>query len=468
MGATDILAVLRKRWRGIVAAGLLALAVAAVLTMFSPRQYTTSATVFLAVQGSSVSEQVQGSTYAEKQVQSYADLASSPFVLDRVIGELGLTESSADLARRITTSVPTRTVLIQITVTDVHPQRSADIANATSRHLSAAVEDLSPETEDGTESVRATTIAPASAPATPSAPNVPRNLVVGLSLGLMIGAGVAVLISLLDQRIHSVSDIERMVDNSVVGNIPRESPRASADTNAALRAEAYRRLRTNLQFLQLTNGARTLVVTSSIPGEGKTTTSVELARTLAETGRSVLLVDADLRRPNIAKVLHLEGRVGLTTVLIGRADLQDVTQPMAGGRLHVLPSGRIPPNPSELLGSDAMQALLEEAALRYDHVIVDTPPLLPVTDACVLSGRGADTVVVAGVHEVKRHQLRGAIASLRKVDANIVGLIANKGAPASSSAYEYEYGSRDELDADEARQAVPPRSEPAPRRSMAS
>ena len=170
------------------------------------------------------------------------------------------------------------------------------------------------------------------------------------------------------------------------------------------------------------------------------------AAALADTGARVLLVDADLRRPSIAEYLGLEGAVGLTTVLIGRASLEDVVQPWRETSLDILPTGQIPPNPSELLGSRAMQELLAEATASYDAVLLDSPPVLPVTDATVLSGLTGGTLVVAGAGQTHRGQLSDTIEALGTVDTQVLGVVLNR-VNRTSSRYAYAYTTYEPLEA---------------------
>jgi capsular exopolysaccharide synthesis family protein len=205
------------------------------------------------------------------------------------------------------------------------------------------------------------------------------------------------------------------------------------------RAESIRRLRTNLQFVDVDSGPRSILVTSSVPSEGKTTTVVNLAVALADAGSRVLLVDADLRRPSVAPVMGLEGSAGLTSILIGQASLGDVVQPWRNGRLDVLASGPVPPNPSELLGSAAMASLLADLTATYDVVLLDSPPLLPVTDAAILSRRAGGTLVVVGTDRIHKAELHDALGALEAVDAHVLGLVLNKVAQREFSAYASSY-----------------------------
>ena len=163
-----------------------------------------------------------------------------------------------------------------------------------------------------------------------------------------------------------------------------------------------------------------------MPGEGKTTTAINLAVSFADAGSRVILVDADLRRPCVAEYLGLEGAAGLTTVLIGAAEVADVVQPWQGSSLDVLPSGEIPPNPSELLGSVEMSMLLAGLVESHDVVVLDSPPLLAVADATLLSRLASGTVLLAGADRVHKAQVRQSLESLAMVDARLLGVVLNK------------------------------------------
>ena len=184
-------------------------------------------------------------------------------------------------------------------------------------------------------------------------------------------------------------------------------------------SEAVRRLRTNLQFIDVVNRPRSVVISSSIPDEGKSTIAINLAVALADTGARVILIDADLRQPSIAEYIGIEGSVGLTTVLIGRADVEDIVQPFGTSTLDVLPTGPIPPNPSELLGSPAMAGLLDRLTATYDMVLLDSPPLLPVTDAAVLSKLAGGVLLVVGADRIHRPQLQETLVSLETAGAHL-------------------------------------------------
>ena len=446
MELRDYLEILRRRWLGATAVALVVLAAASALTLLATPKFTATTRLFFAVQGSeSVTDLAQGSTFAEKQMTSYAQVATSPLVLDPVIRDLGLDTTSDVLARSVSAVVPSDTVILEVSAVDPEPARAQAIANAVGTRLSEVAATLVPEREDGSNAVQATTLAPARLPATASSPDILRNLAVGLALGVVLGAGFALLRHVLDTKIRSDQDVRAITDRPLLGAIAFDEgvpshPVMVADQPLGAPAEAIRRLRTNLQFVGAGSGSKTVVITSSVPGEGKSTTAINLAVSLADAGSRVILVDADLRRPSVAEYLGLEGRAGLTSVLIGRADIEDVTQPWRDSGLDILPSGQVPPNPSELLGSPAMVELLRKLEATYDIVLLDTPPLLPVTDATILTKLAGGALVIVGADRIHRAQLVESLETLETADARLHGLVLNKIARRDAKPYLYENG----------------------------
>jgi len=193
-------------------------------------------------------------------------------------------------------------------------------------------------------------------------------------------------------------------------------------------------------------GRSSFFITSSIPSEGKTTTTINLAVALADAGKRVALIDTDLRKPKVAEYLSIEGAVGLTDVLIGRANVSDVLLPWGGRSLYVLPAGKIPPNPSELLGSAQMTVLLEMLERNFDIVLCDAPPLLPVTDAAILARATSGALMVVAAGRTARHQLAGATDALNAVGTKLVGfvmsMVPTRGPDSYYSGYGYGYGYR--------------------------
>ncbi|BCW20200.1 hypothetical protein NtRootA9_29080 [Arthrobacter sp. NtRootA9] len=274
------------------------------------------------------------------------------------------------------------------------------------------------------------------------------NLLIGLFAGLAAGIGIIALRSILDTRIRGEIDLRRMTDAPLLGGISFDADAAKKPllTQAAAqspRAESFRQLRTNLQFAHVSHKSKTVLVTSSLPGEGKSTTAVNLAMALAQAGQAVALVDADLRRPMVAEYLGLERHAGLTTALVGHAELDDLLQPWGDDNLYVLTSGQVPPNPSELLGSEAMRNVIVRLESTFDAVIIDAPPLLPVTDAAVLAQQVGGVVLVVGAQKVRSNDLEKSLAALEMVDGDLLGIVMNRLPAKGPDAYAYGYYSYD-------------------------
>lgn len=204
-------------------------------------------------------------------------------------------------------------------------------------------------------------------------------------------------------------------------------------------AEAYRTLRTNIEFSSIDKKLRTIVITSSGAGEGKSTTSINLAFAFVQSGKKVLLLDADLRRPMLHKKFEITNQWGLSTVLIGEKILKDCTQIIEG--LEILSSGPIPPNPSEMLGSTKMKSLLDNLKEHYDYIIIDSPPVGFVTDSALLAASADGTILTVAVEETEKKAASYAKLQLSRVNANILGVVLTKIPQKNSGYYKYHYSS---------------------------
>jgi capsular exopolysaccharide synthesis family protein len=446
---SDYLRILRRNWILIVASTLLGILLGGAASVLSKPIYTSDTQLFVAIQGSgSVQELQQGNTFSQARVQSYVKTVETPVVLQPAIDALGLPVTADELSQRVQATSDLNTVLINISVQDSSPVQSAAIAQEVARSLIRAVEELETPKSGGSSPVSLSIIKPAIAPASPSAPNTRLNLLLGVIAGLAMGAAATALRTKLDSRIRGEADLRRITDAPLLGGISFDSdatkkPLLTQAAPQSPRAESFRQLRTNLQFANVSGEARTVLITSSVPGEGKSTTATNLAIALAQAGQTVCLVDADLRRPMINEYLGLDRNAGLTTVLVGAADVNDVLQPWGDDNLFVLASGQIPPNPSELLGSGEMKQLILRLENAFDSVIIDEPPLLPVTDAAVLSQHVGGVVVVVGSQRIKQKDLQKSLNALDMVKSNILGIILNRIPTSGPDAYAYSYYSHD-------------------------
>lgn len=312
------------------------------------------------------------------------------------------------------------------------------------------------EVERSLKSGGAQLVSRAAIPDQPVEPRPFRTSVLALFLGTALGVGTALLFEHLDDSIKSKEDVDRIVGTApVLTMVPaitswkeREQPQVISQTDpTSAAAEAYRSLRTSIQFLALDRPMRTLQITSPNASEGKTTTLANLAIALARAGQRVIVVCCDLRRPRIHDFYSLTNDVGFTSVLLGERSLADAIQSVPGEeRVKLLASGPAPPNPSELLGGRRAVELLTALQAESDIVLLDSPPVLPVTDAAVLSSRVDATLLVSTAGTTTRKELQRAYELLKQVDAPLIGTVLN-GVSADSSygyAYQYKYYVKDE------------------------
>ncbi len=440
---------IRKRWLLVLFCIVLGTGAAAGATYTATPVYAAYTQLFVSAQaGQDISGAYQGGLFSQQRVKSYADIVDSPAVTSAVIQRLGLRMSQQELAENITASNPLDTVLLDVTVRDESPARARDIAAAVAEEFAALVPRIETPGDAGTAPVKVTVVEQPSLPLVPETPRVTLNLALGLLIGTALGVAAAMSREALDTTVKGVEDVSALTGTAPLGVITYDSkaadhPLVVHDDPRSPRAEAFRQLRTNLQFVDVDSPPRVVVITSSVASEGKSTTSVNLAITLTEAGKQVVLIEGDLRRPRVADYLGLEGAVGLTDVLTNAAALEDVLQSWGKGKLWVLPSGPLPPNPSELLGSRHMRELLEALARRADVVIIDAPPLLPVTDGAVLAQQGDGALLVVRHGHTRREQVTRALESLSAVDARLLGTVINavprKGANASGYGYSSEY-----------------------------
>jgi succinoglycan biosynthesis transport protein ExoP len=443
----DYALVLRKRWRLIALCILAAVTASVAATLASTPMYRASAQLFVSTSGSAAGGAgglQQGNQFALQRVKSYANIIDNPDVLEPVVRQLDLEESPSQLAEAIEASAPLDTVLINIDVTNEDPRQAQLIANAVASRFTDVASEL--ETPEGGQAslVKVSVVRTADLPIAPVAPRPRLNLALGLLIGLAVGVGVAVLRETMDTTVKGAPDMQETLKLPALGLIafdPEATKRpliVHVDPQST-RAEAFRQLRTNLQFVDVDRKPRSIVITSSVPQEGKSTTTCNLALALTQAGLRVILVEADLRRPRLAEYLGLEGAAGLTDVLVGTAELDDVLQPWGDGKLAVLASGPTPPNPSELLGSHQMGELLRDLESRVDLVLLDAPPLLPVTDAAVLSAHASGAIVIVRSGHTTREQALRAVDNLRAVDAHVYGAVLNMVPTKGPGAYKYGY-----------------------------
>lgn len=445
---------IRNHWIGAVVIVVVTCAAAALFTATRTPSYAANATGFVGT-GSSDNAALGSITdqLAKSRATSYVDVAQSRATAQAVIDQLGLETTPAALVTHISVKQPVDTVVLKITATSDSRQQAQRLADAWVSALATQVQRI--ESPDGVPKDGTPRIIPLESAALPGAPVSPRpmlNLAIALTLGLLLALGYALLRTTLDRRLRSPEDVRARVGVPVVATIPaaptlrteRGRPAALAaqsgsDIAGAAAAEAFRKLRTNLMFMDVDNPPRSLVISSPQPGDGKSTIAANIAVALESSGQSVLLVDADLRRPTVATSFGVDGAVGLTNVLSGQVRVEDALQTPEGfSSLKVLAAGAVPPNPSELLGSRAMRTLVE--TLSRDHlVILDAPPLLPVTDAALLSTSADGVLLVISSGSTVDTALDTCLASINAVNGRVLGIVMNRVAARHNPAGYYGY-----------------------------
>lgn len=434
----------QRRWLTIVVSVLVTVAAAGALTFTQTPQYQSTARVFISTDSTNATEAFYASGFTTQRVKSYAQLATSRELMQRVISELNLNLTPAQLAAKVTAAVSTETVIIVIAVTDPDPALAQQIAKAEAEAFTEYLAELETPPGESTSPTKATVVDPASYNAQPVSPRTVLNLVVAFMIGLLLGVSVAVIRDILDNTVTSAEGIRSAIDAPILASIAYDNdvPKHPLLTEAgshAPRVESFRLLRTNLQFLNLDTRPKSLVITSAVPGEGKTSTAINLAIALAQTGQRVLVIDGDLRRPRAASVLGLERSVGLTTVLVGRSDLHESIQKHAASGVYFLASGPIPPNPTEVLQSKAAQGLFDQLHQMFDMVIIDAPPLLPVSDAAIIARDVDGAILVVRHGKTTTDQLEQARLRLQQIDANLFGVAVNMTPRRGSGGYGYQY-----------------------------
>jgi capsular exopolysaccharide synthesis family protein len=470
MEFNDYVRIVLSHWVGVVVLAFLGILAAVGYNATQSEVYQATATglVNSTVPSDSSTAQI-ADQYARSRIASYVPLATTTEVAQRVIDDprmkdADLPTTPASLIGHISVSHDEDTVLINIAARASTPEDAATLANAWARALAWKVDELDgpkpittddtsgsgqnadqkPQMSDGLQME----VQSQAARGAKVLPRTSLNLVLGLAVGLMLGFAYALVRHQFDRRLKSSEDVEKEFGVPVIGMIPHSSSMRQADgkelalavtgsfsSSDASTAEGFRKLRTNLAYMDVDQPPRIIVVTSPQQSDGKSTVAANLAAAIAIGGQTVTLIDGDLRRPTVADSLAVVDGAGLTDVLVGRVTASEVIQdhPDVPG-LRVLASGAIPPNPSELLGSKAMQTLITDLA-RDAMVIIDAPPLLPVTDAAVLT-RSADGAIVVITHNgTLDTELGASLGHITAVHGRALGIVFNRMRRSASSGF---------------------------------
>jgi capsular exopolysaccharide synthesis family protein len=395
---------------------------------------------------------------SERLTSTYAQMVELRPIISQVNEQLGLQLTDQQLKDKIEVAPVRNTQLLRITAEDHDPVTATLIANATARIFIAD--------NGGKTGLRPGTISVAEladVPRTPASPNLRLNIAMAVICGLLLAGLAALLFEYLDDTVKGAREIEE-AGLATLGTVRRTSSRSTDATlkevpSEALIWEEYRQVRTNVHFSLLGSEGKSILVTSPNAREGKTTTAMGLAAVLAQAGHKVILIDTDLRRPALNRLVNSHNSFGLTGLLL--SETANVTAAMVKTphpNLRLIPSGPVPPNPSELLMSEQFWRIIVAARSMADYLILDSPPVLPVTDAMIIAERVDATILVVESGKTRSGALQRARLALGQAQARVIGVVVNKAKSRRSAAYygyRYNKAERAEQAEQQAEQVAP-------------
>jgi succinoglycan biosynthesis transport protein ExoP len=483
--------ILRRRWLLMVLCAVAAGAAATAYSASQPKLYQGTASLLFRDAG--LDQTLFGSTYFAAQDPAREAATNTKLVSLGVVSQLtsqalGDRVSPGQVQSEVAVEAAGQSNVVSITATDGNPQLAALIPNTFAQQyirfrrdadrskvndaltlVRQQVAQLSPAQRntasgrsllDRTEQLKilaslqtgnAELVQQASVPTAPSSPTPKRDGIIGGILGLLLGVGVALILERLDRRIKDPAELSEIFGRPILGAIPESreigAPEQGFGVLSSGDAEPIRMLRANLRYFNVDREIKSVLITSAAPAEGKSTVALHLAAAAASSGARVVLVEADLRRPTLSVRLALTGSYGLSQVLAGVRDLRsaidqvDGTAKDGGQPLHVLPSGPIPPNPTDLIESDRMRQIIKALERAYDLVVIDTPPTSIVSDAIPLVNEVSGVLVVGRIGQTTRDAARHLHSQLENLNADVLGVVINSiGRGTRYGGYGYGYG----------------------------
>ena len=430
---------------------LFGLGVSAGITYSMTPIYQAKIQLFVSTPSSAldVSALVQGSSFSQQRVKSYAQIVNGPETLKPVILKLDLPYTYERLAKNVTATAPLDTVLISVTVSDPDPYLAARIANAVGQQFAITANSLEISGSTNSSAIKVSMVKTASLPKSPSSPKTALNLLLGLILGFGLGVGLSILRTIFDNTVKNEVDLDSTPVLAAIAfdDSSAEKPLITQISRYAPRTESFRQFRTNLQYIRSEIPPKVIAVTSAVPGEGKTSTSINLAISFATSGMKTLLIEGDMRRPKIKEYIgHDSKTTGLSEILSGKIQgdiaerVNSASFEFADHELTIISSGATPPNPAELLDSETFKQMIEYVKGKYDFVIIDCPPTLLVADATIISARTDGAVIVSRVAKTRINQFLGARENLTNVGVHVLGAVMNMIPRSRTDEYGRKYG----------------------------
>lgn len=421
----------QRRWL-FAATTALCLAVVVVVTLALPNRYDATATLFVGEIENGNESLALDTGVGEQLARTYTALAAQPSVADQVVRDLGGSTTREELLEEMTFAPVERTQLLQVTARAGSPRDASELAN---RYAETFIGRVDASFRRSAAPTRISVTEPAVPPTEAASPNVPLYIGFGAILALVLGAGLVLLRERLDDRLRVGADELEVLGQPIIARIPS----FGEDHSGPATVDAFRLLGANVDFAG--EGRRqVLAITSSTPLEGKSTTAAHLALAAAQNGESVVLVEADLRRPGLRHTAVGSRReptaVGLTNYLAGTHELEDVIAAHSAG-LSVVWPGPLPPNPTRLLGSERLRTLVAELRKRFDRVIIDTSPISVGADASVVLGHADGVLFVVDTQRAGRSRVRAGLAQVETSRAVLLGAVLNRSGRASRDSYGY-------------------------------
>jgi len=431
MEIKDVLSILYKRFTLIIIMSMLCTASAALYTAwFTPPAYTATATLIVNKPGTTESSLGTDYTYndlllTQKLVKTYTVIITSKSVLKEAIAGLNLQLSVSELRERLTVEGVNDTEIIEIRVTDEIARRAMDIANEIAR---ICPQEIIRTVKAGSVEL----IDEAELPSEASGPDILKISILAGALGFTLTLGVLLAVEYFDQTVKRNEDVTNLLQLPLMGQLPvmetlhrrakgAQEAEGILDECDFLAVEAFKALRTNVEF-SILGEKKVIMVSSALPGEGKTTISVNLARLLTYTGHNVLLIDCDLRQPRLHKIFNITSYIGLSNLILKKYTLEMAIKNVQKN-LDLLCCGPIPPNPVEMLGSVEMKEIIREVSGQYDYVLLDAPPASQMADAVVLSSMATGVLLAVRYGKTPIEAVRNSLDNLTKASARILGAV---------------------------------------------